>query len=113
MRLFVLKLFFLNALVAARNHFAQGGEIVHPIHGADDELPVIGFLHAAIFPDDHGRDGFCALNVRNVEALYSPRKFGKAKRVLQCFLDGARVWLHYPEALVVKLLGITGGEINE
>src|SRR5438552_11724059 len=49
----VEELFFLNPFVAARHHLAHGSKIVHTRNGADDELPIVRLLHAAIFPNDH------------------------------------------------------------
>ena len=40
-------------------------------------------------------------------------QFGQAERFLQRFLDGARVGLHHAEALIVGLLGVVAGEIDE
>src|ERR1700685_2411513 len=64
----------LQAAVAAFDRFLHAGKIVAQNsrrffgafgHGftANDEFAVIGFFHFAGFPDDHGRDGFGALNV--------------------------------------------------
>ena len=108
-----LFLFFLQALVAARDHLPHGREIVYSFDRADDEFAVVGFLHAAGFPYDHGRDSLCPLNVRDVEALDALRAFGQAQGFLQGFLDGACVGLHYAEALIVGLLGVVAGEIDQ
>ncbi len=35
------------------------------------------------------------------------------KRVLQGFLDGAGVGLHHAEALIVGLLGVVAGQVDE
>src|SRR5258707_6361749 len=104
---------FLQAPVTARDHFAHGGEIVHAFDGLDDELPVVRFFHLAVFPDDHRCDGFRSLNVRDVETLDALWQLGKGERVLKGFLDGARVWLQNAETLVVGLLGVSAGEIDE
>ena len=50
---------------------------------------------------------------RNVEALDALRELGQGERVLQGFLNGACVWLQDSETLVVGLLGIGAGEIDE
>jgi hypothetical protein len=42
---------------------------------ADDEFAVVGFFHAAVFPDDHAGDGVAALNVGDVEAFDAARFF--------------------------------------
>src|ERR1019366_5083809 len=59
-------IFFLDALVAARDYFAHGGEIVHAYNGADDELAVVGLLYLAFFPNYHRSYGFGALNMGDV-----------------------------------------------
>ncbi len=51
--------------------------------------------------------------MRDVETLYALWQLGKGERVLKGFLDGARVWLQDAETLVVGLLGIGAGEIDE
>ncbi len=66
-----------------------------------------------VFPDHHRRDSLRALNVRNVEALDALGKFGQAERVLQFFLNGFRVGLEHAEALIVRLLGVIAGEVDE
>src|SRR5208283_4625535 len=106
-------LFFLEALVAARDYFAHGGEIVHAGYSFDDELAIVGFFHLAVFADDHGGYGFGSLNMRNIETLNAPGELGQSQGFLQGFLNGARVWLPDSEALVVGLLGVGPGEIDE
>ena len=71
-------LFFFAAAVAARDHLAHGGEVVDAFDGLDVELAVVGLLHRAVFPHDHGGDGFRALDVRDVEALDAAGQFGRA-----------------------------------
>ncbi len=58
-----------EAFVAAVDDLAHGGEVVDAGDGLDLELAVVGLLHRAVFPDDHGGDGFGALDVGDVEAL--------------------------------------------
>jgi hypothetical protein len=105
--------FFLLPLVAARDHLAHGGEIVHAGDGLDDELAVVGFLHLAVFPHHHRCHRFRSLNVRDVEALDALWQLGQAERLLQGFLNGARIGLQNAETLIVRLLGIGAGEIDE
>ena len=38
---------------------------------------------------------------------------GRAERVLKGFLNGARIRLHDAETLIVRLLGVGAGEIDE
>ena len=68
---------FLQSLVAAGYDLAHGGEVIDSDDGLDFEFAVGGFVHLAVFPHDHGGDGFCALDVRDVEALDAPGQFGK------------------------------------
>ena len=103
----------LQALVAARDHFAHGGEIVHALDCRDDELAVVGFLHLAVFPHHHRGHGFRSLNVGDVETLDALGEFGQGERVLQGFLDGAGVGLEHAETLVVRLLGVGAGQVDE
>ena len=84
-----------------------------PVDGPDDELAIVGLLHLAIFPDDHRRDGFRSLNVGDVEALDALGEFGQRERVLEGFLDGARIGLQNAETLVVRLLGVGSGQVDE
>ncbi len=106
-------LFFLQPLVAARDHFAHGGKVIHALHAANDELAVVGFLHSPVFPDHHRRHGFGALNVRDIETLDALRRLRQAERLLQSLLDCFRVRLHHPEALVIGLLRIVPCQIEE
>ena len=71
---------------------AHGGEVVDAGDGLDLELAVVGLLHRALFPDDHGGDGFGALDVRDVEALDALGRLGEREGVLQGFLHVARCW---------------------
>jgi hypothetical protein len=68
-----LPLFFFQALVAAVDYLAHGGEIVYAEDGHDFEFAVGGLVHLAIFPDDEGGDGFRALDVGDIEALDAAR----------------------------------------
>src|SRR6185312_1582275 len=108
-----LQLVFRDALIPPGDDLAHGGEIVDPVDGLDDELAVVALLHLAIFPDDHGCDGLCALDVRDVEALDALRRLGQGERILQCLRNGLRVRLQYAEALVVRLLGIVSGQVDQ
>src|SRR5581483_2226186 len=94
-------IFVLNALVATRNDLTHRGEVIHPLHRADDELAVVRLLHLTIFPDNHGSHGFGSLDVRDVEALNTTRKLGHAERILQRLLNRAGIRLHHPKALIV------------
>src|SRR5208283_5318417 len=105
--------FFLLALVTARDYLAHGGEMVHSGDGLDDELAVVRFFHLAVFPDHHRGYRFRSLNVRNVETLDALGQLGQRERVLEGFLNGARIWLENAETLVVGLLGVGPGEIDE
>ena len=58
-----------QALVAALNHLAHAGEVVDAGNSLHLELAVVGLLHRAVFPDDHGGHRLGALDVRDVEAL--------------------------------------------
>ena len=51
--------------------------------------------------------------MRDVEALDALGEFGEGERVLEGFLNRARIRFHYSETLVVGLLGVVAGEINE
>ncbi len=78
-----------QAAVAAVDDFAHGGEVVDAGDGFDLELAVVGLFHRAVFPDDHGGDGFCALDVGDVEALDAAGEFFEREGVL----EGFRRWL--------------------
>ena len=107
-------LFFLQALVAARDGFEHAGEVVvfaanssSRCHfAANNEFSIVGFLHAAIFPNDHGGNRIGSLNVRNVETFDALGFFGKIKGALQRFGYGLGCGLEYAEALFEGMLGI-------
>ena len=105
--------FFGDAFVAAADDLAHGGEIVDALDGLDLKFAVVGLLHRAVFPDDHGGDGFRALDVGDVEALDAAGEFGEGEDVLQGFLDCLLAGLEDAEALVVALLGVLAGEVDE
>src|SRR6202043_2619938 len=73
---------------------------------ADYELAVVGFFHAAVFPDDHAGDRVAPLNVRDVEAFDRARLFEKVERVLDGFADHFRGGLEDAEALFESVLGV-------
>ncbi len=103
-----------QALVAAADHLAHGGEVVDAGDGLHLKLAVVGLLHRAVFPDDHRGDGFGALDVRDVEALDAAGEFFERERVLQGFLDGLLMTgLQHAEALVVGLLCVEADEVDE
>ena len=106
-------LLFLQSFISSRDYLAHSGEVVHSIHGPDDELAVVGLLHLAVLPHHHRSDGLGALNVRDVEALDALGQVRKAEGFLQSVLNGARVRLHHPEALIVGLLGIVAREVEQ
>ena len=102
-----------EAFVAAVDDLAHAGEVVDSGDGLDLELAVVGLLHGAVFPDDHGGDGFGALDVGDVEALDAAGEFFEGEGVLQGFLDGFHAGLQDAEALVVGLLGVLADEVDE
>src|SRR5215469_572999 len=106
-------LFILNTLVAACDHLAHGGEIVHACYALDNEFPVVGFFHLAVFPDNHGGDCLGTLNMRDIETFNSLWQLRKDERILQRLLNGALAGLHHAEALVKRLLGVVAGKVDE
>ncbi len=104
---------FVQALVTAVDDLTHGGEVVDAGDGFDLEFAVVGFLHAAVFPDDHGGDGFSALNVGDVEALDAFWGFGEGEGVLEGLGDGSLGGLENAEALVVGLLGVLAYQVDE
>ena len=102
-----------DALVAAVDDFAHGGEVVYAEDGHDFEFAVGGLVHLAVFPDDHGGYGFRALDVGDVEALDAAGQFGEHEGVGEGFLNGFAGGLEDAEALGVGLLGVLAGEIDE
>ena len=68
--------FFLHPAVSPGNRLPHAGKIIVlfrcasvSLCAADDELPIVRFLHPALFPHDHGRDRVRSLDVRDVETL--------------------------------------------
>src|SRR6266478_10017091 len=74
--------FFLRAAIPAGYGFAHAGKIVvltqrisvaslltGPFLSTNNELAIVRFLHAAVFPNNHGRDGVRPLDMRNIKAL--------------------------------------------
>ncbi len=104
---------FLEALVSAVDDLAHGGEVVDAGDGFDLELAVVGLLHGALFPDDHGGYGFGPLDVGDVEALDAFGGLGEHEGVLEGFLHVLDAGLKDAEALVVGLLGVLADEIDE
>ncbi len=104
---------FEDALIAARYYLAHGCEVIDAEDCHHLELAVGGFVHLAVFPDDHRRDGFGALDVRDVEALNAFGQLGEHERIGECFLDGFARGLEHAEALRVRLLGVLAGEVDE
>ncbi len=102
-----------EAFVAAADDLAHGGEVVDAGDGLDLEFAVVGLLHRAVFPDDHGGDGLGALDVGDVEALDAAGEFFEGECVLQGFLNGLHAGLEDAEALVVGLLGVLADEVDE
>ena len=102
-----------QAFVAALDDFAHGGEVVVAGDSFDLEFAVIGFLHLAVFPDDHGGDGFGTLDVGDVEALDAAGEFFQGESVLEGFLDGLLVGSHDAETLVVGLAGVLADKIDK
>ena len=107
--------FFLveQAFVATLDDFTHAGEVVIAGDGFDLEFAVVGLLHGAIFPDDHGGYGFCALDVGDVEALDAGGELSECEGVLQGLLNGFLVRLEDAEALVIGLLGVLADEVYE
>ena len=104
---------FLKAFVAAVDDLAHAGEVVDAGDGADLELAVVGLLHGAVFPDDHGGDGFGALDVGDVEALDAAGQFFEGEGVLEGLLNGLDAGLEDAETLVVGLAGVLTDEVDE
>src|SRR5215472_11770361 len=108
-----LFLFFLQAFITTGDDLAHGGEVVHAIDAANDELAVLGFFHLPIVPHHHRGYGLGTLNVRNIKTLDAFRAVRETEHVLERFLYRLGVRLHNAEALVVGLLGVVAGEIDE
>src|ERR1700729_665673 len=102
-----------QSLVASLNHLTHAGEVVDAANSFDLKLAIVGLLHRAVFPDDHGGYGFSALDVRNIEALDSSWKFFKGECILQRLLDRLERRLQNSEALIVRLLGVLADKIDE
>ena len=86
-------------------------EVVHTIHCLDLKFPVVRLLHRAVFPHHHRGHCLRALNVRDIEALNSPRQSGQHQHILQCLADCLLRRLHHTEALVIALLRILPRQI--
>ena len=104
---------FGDALVAAGDDLAHRGEVVDSLDGLDLEFAIGGFVHRAVFPHDHGGDRLRALDVRDVEALDAAGQFGQREDVLQALLDRFLAGLQDAEALIVALLRVLPGEVDE
>ena len=102
-----------GAFVAAVDDLAHGGEVVDAGDGFDLELAVVGLLHRAVFPDDHGGDGFGALDVGDVEALDALGGSARVRASCRASCDGLDAGLQDAEALVVGLLGVLADEVDE
>ena len=102
-----------QSAVAAGDDLAHGGEVVDALDGFDFEFAVGALFHFAVFPDHHGGDGFRALDVGDVEALDGAGQVFEHERVLEGFLDGLAAGGQDAEALVVTLLCVLGGEVDE
>ena len=103
----------LQALVAAMDDLTHAGEVVYTADGFDLEFAVVGLLHGAVFPDDHGGYGFGTLDVGDVEALDAAGEFFEGEGFLQGFLDRVDAGLEDAEALVVGLAGVLADKIDE
>src|ERR1700688_552026 len=60
-------------VVVLYRNLSVGSLFVAPFDSANDELAVVRFLHAPLFPNHHGRHRIRSLYMRNVEALDAPR----------------------------------------
>ena len=99
--------------IAALDHLAHRGEIVHAGDGLHLEFAIGRLVHLAVFPHHQRGDGFRALDVRDVEALDAAGKLGQHERVGERLLDGLARRLQHAEALRVGLVGVLAGEIDE
>ena len=114
-------LFFLQTAIPANHCFIHAGEVVvlrartsfGSFIAPDDELAVLGFFHAAVFPNDHGRDRIRALDVRYVEAFDALGLFGQIQRGLQGFANGAGRGLEDAETLFEGMFGIVFHQIEK
>ena len=75
-----------------------------PSNGLDNKFAVVGFLHRAIFPNNHRGHRFCALDMGDVEALDAFRQIRQTERVLQGLLDLRMLGFITAETLIVRLL---------
>ena len=107
------RLLLKQTFVATSYNLAHAGEVVYAGDALDDEFAVIGILHLAFFPDDHGGDGFGALDVGDVEALDALGLFGKHEDVLHDGLDDVCARLGDAETLIVGLLGVVADEVEQ
>src|SRR6187402_2633109 len=103
----------LKFAVTACEDLVHRGEVVYARDAVDLELAIVGLLHLAVFPYDHGGDGLSALDVRDVEALDAFWRVGEAERILQGCGDGGFARLQGTEALIVRLLGVLADEIDQ
>ena len=106
-------LFFHKTLVATGYDLAHAGEIVHALYGTDNEFTVIGLLHLAVFPDDHGGDSLRSLDVGDVETLDTIGELGELEGVLQYGLHHVGLGTHDAKTLVIGLLGILSDEVDQ
>jgi hypothetical protein len=106
-------LLFEQAAIAARDHLAHGGEVVHAGDGFDFELAIGLLVHLAVFPDHQRGHRLRALDVGDVEALDAAGQLGEHERVGQRLLNGLARGLQHAEALNVRLLGVLAGQIDE
>ena len=102
-----------DALVAAADDLAHGGEVVDAGDGLHLEFAVVGLLHRAVLPHHHRGDRLRALDVRDVEALDAARQLGQHEQVLQRFLNRLLRGLQHAEALIVALLRVLADEVDQ
>ena len=81
----------MHALVPARDHFTHALEIIGLAgEGADNEAPVIGLFHPAVFPHHHRGNDIAALQVRNIETLNAARRLFQVERFFDFFGNRSR-----------------------
>src|SRR5262249_46837813 len=81
--------------------------------GADNETPVIGFLHPTVFPYDHRSDNIAALQVRNIETLDPARRSLEVESFFEFFADDSRRQCRRPKALKKRKTGVTVHQIDQ
>ena len=81
---------FLQTPVASRDHFSHGSKIIIADNCADNEFPVVGFLHSAVLPNHHAGDFIRALDMGDIEAFDTARRFRQIQRVLKGLGDHLR-----------------------